>query len=266
MHVERYGRGGSPIVLLHGFGTSSFLWREVGASLARAKHTAFAIDMLGYGESDRPFDAEYGIAAQAEYLDRALTSLRVANATLVGVDLGAAVALSLAASRPDRVDRLVLVNSIGLEEIPGKDIVQLQRNTARFALQLNSGVLGAMPLLESLLRDSVAEPERMPPVLVGRYLAPYVGKEGLSHLLLLARSLRADDMEDVDLSAIRAPTLVVWGDADRWEDERMADKLVNAIKSGRLVRLPGVGRLVPEEAPEQLAELIVDFVADSSTT
>jgi len=57
MHVERYGHGGAPIVLLHGFGTSSFLWRNIAPEIALANRTAFAVDLFGYGESDRPFFA-----------------------------------------------------------------------------------------------------------------------------------------------------------------------------------------------------------------
>jgi len=106
VHVERYGHGGPGIVLLHGFGTSSFVWRMVGPQLALAKRSAFAIDMLGYGESDRPFGEDFGIAAQAEYLDRAMTALRLPRSTLVGIDVGGGVALRLAATRPERVDRL----------------------------------------------------------------------------------------------------------------------------------------------------------------
>src|SRR6185437_11104358 len=131
MHVERYGHGGAPILLVHGFGTCSFLWRQVGPVLAAANRTAFAIDLFGYGESDRPFDAQFGIAAQSEYLDRALTALRLSKASVVGVDLGAAVAMHLAYTRPDRVDRLVLVNPIAFDDIPADDIKTLQRNTGR---------------------------------------------------------------------------------------------------------------------------------------
>jgi pimeloyl-ACP methyl ester carboxylesterase len=54
MHVERYGHGGAPIVLIHGFGTSSFLWRNIAPEIALANRTAFAVDLFGYGESDRP--------------------------------------------------------------------------------------------------------------------------------------------------------------------------------------------------------------------
>jgi len=53
------------VLLVHGFPTSSFLWRAIAPRLAEAGHTAFAIDLLGYGESDRPLDGDYSIAAQA---------------------------------------------------------------------------------------------------------------------------------------------------------------------------------------------------------
>ena len=75
MHVERFGFGGTPVVLLHGFGTSAFLWRHVAPMLAVRQMTAYAVDLFGYGESDRPFDADFGVRAQADYLDRALTAV-----------------------------------------------------------------------------------------------------------------------------------------------------------------------------------------------
>src|SRR5436190_23776406 len=127
LNVERYGHGGPAVVLLHGFGTCSFVWRHIGPSIATANLTAFAVDLFGHGESDRPLDADYGIAAQAEYLDRALTALRLQRATIVGLDLGAAVALRLAAAQPDRVERLVLVNPIALDEVPAADIRGMQK-------------------------------------------------------------------------------------------------------------------------------------------
>jgi pimeloyl-ACP methyl ester carboxylesterase len=260
MHVERYGHGGSPILLVHGFGTCAFLWREVGPELASANRTAFAVDLFGYGESDRPFDAQFGIASQSDYLDHALTALRLSKATIVGVDLGGAVAMHLAYSRPERVERLVLVNPIAFDEIPADDIKTLQRNTARFAIRVSRGLLGAAPLVRELLERSVAGPDKMPDRLVARYMAPYVGQEGLNHLLTLARAVDGEDMLDIELGQLDCPTLIVWGDQDRFLSPKMADRLADTIPGSRLVRLPGTGRLVPEEAPETLANMILEFV------
>lgn len=260
MHVERYGHGGAPVVLLHGFGTSSFVWRNIAPDIAMANRTAFAIDLFGYGESDRPFDGDFGIAAQAELVDRALTSLRLTKVTLVGLDLGGAVALRLAASHPDRVERLFLVNPIALDNIPADDISTLQRNTARFAFKVSQGILGVAPILGEVLRRSVADAADMPDNLVARYLAPYVGEEGLNHLLLLARSVDDEDMEDAELSTLPQPTLIVWGDQDPWVGPKFPDRLNEVIPGSKLVRLPGIGRLVPEEAPEALVGLLLEFI------
>lgn len=270
MHVERYGHGGAAVLLVHGFGTYSFLWRNVAPEIALANRTAFAVDLFGYGESDRPFDADFGISAQAEYLDRALTALRVARATVVGVDLGGAIALRLAATRPERVERMVLVNPIVYEDVPAKDVRDLQANTGRYALRISRGLLGAAPLLRELLSASVADPAHMPEKLVARYLAPYVGRDGLTHLLTLARSINGEDFDEIELSQLDQPTLVVWGDEDRFvpteKDRKDAPaRLVDEIPGSRLTRLPGVARLVPEEAPETLASLILDFIGAVAT-
>lgn len=260
LHVERYGFGGQAVVLLHGFATDSFVWRNIGPAIARVNYTAFAVDMLGYGASDRPPDADYGIGAQAEYVDRAMTALRVARATVVGLDLGAAVALRFAGAQPERVEKLVLVNPIAFDSVPGDDVKALQKGTARHAFRLSRGVMGAAPLLRELLRQSVADPEHMPEPLVARYMAPYVGKDGIDHLLRISRFVDEDDLEEVDLRALPHSTMIVWGDRDPWVKSSVADQLADTIGGSKLVHLPNAGRLVPEDAADTLADMILDFI------
>lgn len=260
LHVERYGHGGTPIVLLHGFGTCTFLWRHVAPALAEAGHTAYAIDLFGHGESDRTPDADLGIAAQSEYLDAAMTALRLARAVVVGNDLGGDVALRLAATRPERVEKLVLINTPAYDELPGRDITTLQRSTARFAFQVTRGVLGAAALLQAILEGSVARAEHMPPRLVARYLAPFAGHDGVNHLLALGAAIRRADIEDLALDEITAPTLVIRGGRDEWLSRDVAIQLSTDIPNASLVRLSGVARLVAEEDPEHLSELLLEFI------
>ena len=187
--------------------------------------------------------------------------MRVARGIVVGVDIGGDVALRLAATRPERVEKLVLVNTPAFDELPARDITQMQRSTAKFAFRTTRGVLGAAPLIEGVLKGSVADPEtHMPVKLIARYLAPFAGRDGVNHLLTLASSITADDLEDVDLKTIHVPALVIWGEQDPWTDSKMADRLVNALPDGRLVRLPGIGRLVPEETPERMNSLLLEFM------
>jgi pimeloyl-ACP methyl ester carboxylesterase len=257
LHIERYGLGGPAVLLIHGFATNSFVWRNVGPSIALANLTAFAADMLGYGASDRPPECDYGIAAQAEYLDRALTAVRVAKATIVGLDLGAAVALRLAASHPDRVERLVLVNPANA--MP-EDVKALQRNTARFAFRVSSGIMGAAPLLRDLLRKSVSDPAHMPEPLVARFLAPYVGRLGVDQLLKTARFVDSEDVDEINLRALPHPTLVIRGEKDPWVGPEVSENLSNMIGGSRLVRIAGASRLVPEDVPEVFTNLLLDFI------
>jgi len=260
VHVERYGHGGTPILLVHGFGTCGFLWRTVAAGLAEARHTAIAVDLLGYGESDRPLDTDFGIAAQAEYAERALAALRIPRAAVAGVDLGGAVAMRLAATHAERVSHLILINSLTAESTPADDVRALQRNTARHVLRVATGVLGVTPLLTPVLERSVGDPAHMPWRLVARYLAPFVGQDGVRHLLALAASVNGADLEDLNLAALQMPTLVIRGESDTWLDDAVAERLAAAIPESQLVRLPGAGRLVPEDEPDQLTRLILDFV------
>ena len=83
------------------------------------------MDLLGHGQSDRPPTPTLE-SAQAEYIDAAMTVLRVSRAVVVGVDLGGDIAMKLAANRPDRVDKLVLINT-PLSRKPARDISQMQR-------------------------------------------------------------------------------------------------------------------------------------------
>jgi pimeloyl-ACP methyl ester carboxylesterase len=228
--------------------------------LAEARHTAIAVDLLGYGESDRPLDTDFGIAAQAEYVERALAALRIPRAAVAGVDLGGAVAMRLAAAHAERVSHLILINSLTAESTPADDVRALQRNTARHVLRVATGVLGVTPLLTPVLERSVGDPAHMPWRLVARYLAPFVGQDGVRHLLALAASVNGADLEDISLEALRMPTLVVRGESDSWLDDAVAERLAAAIPESQLVRLPGAGRLVPEDEPDQLTRLILDFV------
>jgi 2-hydroxymuconate-semialdehyde hydrolase len=154
----------------------------------------------------------------------------------------------------------VLVNPIAFDSIPADDVKSLQKNTARFAFQVSRGIMGAAPLMRELLQKSVADPERMPEPLVARYMAPYVGREGVDHLLRVSRFVDAEPMEEINLRALPHPTLIVWGDRDPWVSPKVADQLADTIGGSKLVHLATAGRLVPEDAPDALSQLLLDFI------
>ncbi|MBM3908870.1 MAG: alpha/beta hydrolase [Gemmatimonadetes bacterium] len=259
LHAERYGFGDRALVLLHGFGTSSFLWRRVAPALPLGRVTAWALDLLGHGESDRPAEAAYGVAAQAQCVEQAMTALRIGQATLVGVDLGAAVALRLAATRPARIHGLVLIGPPPVGRARGADLTELGRAAASHLFEATQGMLGAAAWLAPLLSRSVATAEAMPARLVARYAAPFVGAAGVQHLQGLAAAVNDADAEDLDLARLSARTLVLRGEHDAWCSSADASRLAAAIRDADVREVPGAGRLVPEEAPETLAALLADW-------
>ena len=108
-----YGGKGAPVLLIHGLGSSGYIeWRFTMPGLARS-HRVFAPDLPGFGRSQKP-RARYGIRYFARVLDRYLEGRRLASAAVVGTSLGGRIALELALEYPERVRKLVLVNSLGL--------------------------------------------------------------------------------------------------------------------------------------------------------
>jgi pimeloyl-ACP methyl ester carboxylesterase len=103
-----YGGSGSPVVFIHGLGSSGYIeWRFNLDRIAR-EHRVFAPDLPGYGRSDKPRAARYGIPYFARTIDRYLQSRRLRSATVVGTSMGGRIALELALNYPKRVNKLVL--------------------------------------------------------------------------------------------------------------------------------------------------------------
>jgi pimeloyl-ACP methyl ester carboxylesterase len=263
LHVERLGRGSAAVVLLHGFGTSASLWRGVAPPLAEAGFVAVAPDLLGNGESDRPLDARYDLGSQADALDRALAALRIAEAVVVGQDVGGLVALALASRHPTRVSRLVLVNPPDLEALPPVPVRAMQRAASRLALGAGRGLLGAAALLSPLLADGVTDAAQLPPASMARYLAPWVGAGGVEQLQQLARDLEeGGGLTADDLALIETPTVIIRADGDRTVAPTVAVGLARSLPNARLLTMHGVGRLLAEDAPTSLAEALLRILRE----
>lgn len=263
LHIERVGRAGPAVVLLHGFGSCSFLWRAVAPRLADAGYTALSIDLMGHGESDRPIDASYSLAAQAEYVERALTALRLGQVTVVGQDMGALVALLLSSLRPERAFKLVLLEPLDPDDLPGPAIRLLQRTSALSALTANA-LFGARPLLEPMLRAAVSDPLNMPDLLVARYLAPFVGSGGAAQLLQRASAVTLSGEERQRVSEVRGDILV-WTVARSTTDDLAARaahwRSVLPLASVYPIAVRPGGALVAEDAPAALVSALLAWIA-----
>jgi pimeloyl-ACP methyl ester carboxylesterase len=251
MHVERAGRAGPALLLLHGFGHCAYLWRALLPELAGDGFTVLAPDLLGHGESSGGPGVPTHPGAQVAALERLLTALRLTDVQVVGQDLGGLVALLLAAEHPRRTSRIALLEPLDPSDLPGDAIRSLQRTSALNALGANS-LFGARPLLESLLRAGVTDEARMPERLVARYLAPFVGGDGMQTLLHLASSVALAAEEAESLREVAAE-VAIWVGGSR-SAVALADWR-RVLPQSRVVSIADdlpEGALVAEQAPDRL--------------
>ena len=109
-----YGGSGSPVLIIHGLSSSGYIeWRFNLVRTSRS-HRVYAPDLPGYGRSDKPRAARYGIPYFAKTIDRYMQNRHLRGAAVVGTSMGGRIALELALRYPERVGKLVLVNSLGL--------------------------------------------------------------------------------------------------------------------------------------------------------
>jgi pimeloyl-ACP methyl ester carboxylesterase len=256
VHVEQSGQG-EPVVLLHGFGGSSFAWRLVAPALAR-RYRVIAPDLNGFGWTQRPKDiAAYTYAGQAEMVLGVLRELGIERFHVVGHSYGGGLALWLAGRHPARVRSVVLLSSV----LP--DYSQQQRQAwARFRtlnwLLVHFFALsraGVRRTLELCIHDRSLITSQLVEAYRERLLVE--GVEDAYYGLMAPLDL---PMPEVALEDVQAPTLVVWGREDKLIPLERAETYVPQIPNARLVVLDGCGHMALEECPPRLLAEMLPFL------
>lgn len=256
---ERGSAAGEPVVLLHGFGASSYSWRRVVGRLDG--YRVIALDLRGFGYSARPAGVTpYTREGQVELVRGVLDRLGIRRAHLVGHSYGGAVALTFAHRHPDRVRSLALVDSAH-PNYPRRRRTALA--SARPLLDLYLRLVALRPwTVRRALRDSVADDSLVTPELVRDYLRR-LRVEGVvrAYRGLTAPAPEEVDREPVEMSEIAVPTLVVWGEEDRLIAIGDGRAAAAELPCHRFVALPDVGHLAMEESPRRLAAELRHFLA-----
>ena len=258
--ARKAGETGSTIVFLHGIPSSSFLWRKVIDHLQQ-EFTCFAVDMLGYGDSDKPKDKDLSITAQAEYIAQWSEAVGLDEFHLVGHDIGGGVAQLLALRHPEKVRRLVLIDTIAYDSWPVPDIDRLkdaQWDDLLRSRDLRSGFRRALEaglFNKSLVTDELLE----------GYVGPFLGQEGRAAYLRCARTLKTNHLSDYsqEIEALSNPTLVLWGQHDQYQELRFGERLSNALANHQLEVCPNGSHFLPEDQPSWVAERIRSFLTNS---
>jgi pimeloyl-ACP methyl ester carboxylesterase len=257
---HRTGRGRT-LVLIHGFLLSHFAWRHVIPGLA-AEHDVIAIDLPGFGESDRPTPADFRYDA-AGYLDiviGVLDALGLERATLVGHGMGGGIALHTAARQPDRVDRLVVVAPLAYpSRVPmeGRVLLVPFFGPAMFSTFYTRGLVRRYMIKDIYLDPSLATDEWVD------YIWERVNRPGGMEAAQAAIRFCADPSAiSRNLRAVRAPTLIAWGERDILVPPAHAERLEGDIAGSRTVLIPSCGHAPAEERPAELLRHVIQFLEE----
>jgi pimeloyl-ACP methyl ester carboxylesterase len=257
-----YGTDGA-IVLLHDIVAGAFAWEAVLPQLGGLHRAVYAIDMLGYGQSDHPWPADTSVWGHADVLALLLNDLNLQNIILVGHGLGGGVAQVLATRLyRERVAALVLIDTIAYQHVyaenwPLPDMEKRQD----FDAPKETHVEDIIRDLRSTLPNAVVNTKDFNDVLAS-YVDPWnseLGKEVLyQHIrLLIPYYVNA---VSTDLRLTGKPTLIIWGEKDEANPRIYGERLHREIPNSHLVIVPDAGHLILFDAPGATAEAISDFV------
>src|SRR3954454_17678690 len=265
--VYRIAGSGPPVVLVHGMVNSSRHWRSVAIRLAE-RHTVIAPDLVGHGDSATP-RGDYSLGAHASVIRDLLSALGVGRATIVGHSFGGGVAMVFFWQYPHRVERLGLVSSGGL----GPEVSPLLRSVAVPGASALISLAGAERVTGALDRAGVALRERGSGLgvqlqAIARALRPLGGpgaREAFVHTLRAVIDARGQRVSATDrlylLDAV--PTLIAWGERDRTIPIEHGRAAQAAVPHSRFVTLPDAAHFPLLEAPDALADALLDWIAQT---
>ena len=258
------------VLFLHGLPTHSFLWRQVLHALDEEVH-GLAPDLLGLGDTVVSPYEDFSAAMQAEILLDWLDKRDLDRVAVVGHDQGGAVAQQLVANHPERVSHLALVNSAAYDNWPVPIVSQVMRlartpglDTVAYALDLPRRVGHSTRLG---FNRAVYRRGCLSRAVIDEYLRPVSTTEGRERArrFLLAGDARYTLEALPGLRAYEGPALVVWGADDPFFSPSWGARLVEDLPGAdHLELLPFCGHLVPEEKPDELAELLRTLLARGS--
>jgi abhydrolase domain-containing protein 6 len=258
VNISLIDKGSGPAVLfVHGLGGYKENWEE-NIDYFAPKHRTIAVDLPGFGESEKRNDIPYGIEFFADTLSALLGQLGIDKADWVGNSMGGHVSAFAAIKHHPRVNRLVLVDAAGTnsEQIkvlltanqsmlnnpafkPSPELVGMMMRTMIF--------FGPCPQADKMVKKAVADMDR--PDAVDRQSAVMNALQSIINTPLNEK-----------LAQIKAPTLVVWGKNDNLVNVANVASFVDNIKGAKSLIIEACGHCPMLEKPEQFNKSVGDFL------
>ena len=268
--VATAGRGSDPVlILVHGFGGSTFGWRHVMEPLAATGWYVVALDLPGFGLAEKGWGQSYEHESQAGFVLSVMDQMNIQDAVIAGHSMGGNVVSWVAALAPERVRGLALIDAAIVSP-------SITRNTAAAtALSLPPLRRATRILIRSafteatfgeLLGSAFAVKSAATPETIRGYAAASRLPEWDAALLGIIRDASANALpssigEIVDRPDAPIPTLILWGADDSWVPLSAGESLRDALPAATYVVLPGLGHVPFEEDPEAFTQAMQEWLA-----
>jgi pimeloyl-ACP methyl ester carboxylesterase len=257
IHYVEAGSSGAPVViLLHGLGGSTANWAFNVGALAQ-KFRVIVPDQVGFGRSDKPF-INYRVGTYIDFLDELYKELKIERAALVGNSMGGWIAAAYTLAHPEKVERLVLVDAAGFSPPADFDMRQLSGlnpSTREGMKQLatrvfyNKGLFTSDAAIDQLLKQRIT------------------AGDGYTIQSLNEAIARREDMLDKRLSAIKQPTLIIWGREDGLTPlAEYGERFHKEIAGSQLLVFEQCGHVPQVEKAADFNAAVLKFLSGSNST
>lgn len=259
MNVHYRDEGSGPaVVMIHGTGSSLHTWDAWVAEMA-GSFRFIRVDLPGCGLTGPRSDRAYEIQDDVAFMKAFLSRLNLRHAHWVGSSLGGRIAWDYALQYPEQVKTLTLIDALGYPQVEWPPAIQLAQYPVIDTIMAN---FLPRAVFKASLRDLYHKNFFISNELVDRYYELAL-REG--NLQAFTDRVKATlDQDSSRMPEIKRPTLIMWGEEDRYFPVASAHRFHKDIEGSALVVFPGVGHLPMEEAPLASANAFLDFVRSGS--
>tara|TARA_R110002073_G_scaffold89852_1_gene212395 strand:- start:18621 stop:19466 length:846 start_codon:yes stop_codon:yes gene_type:complete len=250
---------GAAILLVHGWPTSAYLWRNIIPSLAK-NHLVIAIDLPGFGKSDKHLDHSYSFRYYASVISGLLENLKIDKLTIGVHDLGGPIGLLWAVQNKKRIERLLIFNTLVYPEFS-------------FAVKL-FGLSTVIPGIKQLLTSpsgikkaiffGVSQKEKLTSEIIQQYQEPFQDKNARKVLLKSVQKLSKKAFKEIEqkLPLFSIPILIIYGEKDKIlpDVKKTMKRVQKELPQTQVISLPNCGHFIQEEAPEEISKYLLEFL------
>lgn len=255
--LEAGKRSQTVTLLLHGWPTSSHLWRKVMPTLA-AEQWVIAPDLPGFGDSDKPTEAAFDFNFWVQFIDQFLDAIKADRVNLVVHDLGGPIGLCWAVNRPEKVAKLVLLNTIVYAKLNWSAKLFVSMTFLPIISRWMTKPKTVAKIVQLGMQSRLSAEDR------SHYAAPFYQEAARRTLLLSVRRLKPKDAAEIDkkLTRLTMPVACIYGENDRLlldVADTMA-KVKRDLPQAEVSSLANCGHFLQEDEPEKLASAMATFL------